>query len=90
MSPERTCPDCDATLPTDAPRRLCPECLMDAGLSRTSTGRSATTGSFEPAGPGGLATIRLRPGDPLLQGRGEWPPSTLGVRKSLTSCPTVI
>jgi serine/threonine-protein kinase len=57
MSPERTCPDCGATLPADAPRGLCPECLMGAALSRTSTGGSSPTGGFEPAGQGVLATI---------------------------------
>jgi hypothetical protein len=57
MSPERTCPDCGAILPADAPRGLCPECLMGAALPRNSTGGSATTGGFEPAGPGVLATI---------------------------------
>src|SRR5262245_46764995 len=57
MSPERKCPDCGATLPADAPRGLCPECLMGAALSRTSTGGSAATGGFEPAGMGVLATI---------------------------------
>ena len=49
MSPERTCPDCGARLPADAPRGLCPECLMGAALSRTSTGGSAATGGFAPA-----------------------------------------
>ena len=34
MKPERTCPDCGATLPADAPRGLCPNCLMGAALSQ--------------------------------------------------------
>ena len=57
MSPERTCPDCGAILPADAPRGLCPECLRGAALPRTSSGGSATTGGFEPAAQGVLATI---------------------------------
>ena len=64
MSPERTCPDCGATLPADAPRGLCPECLMGAALPSTSppsheaTGTfEPATGTFEPAGPGVLDTI---------------------------------
>ena len=57
MRPERTCPDCGATLPADAPRGLCPNCLMGAALSRTSPPLHEATGAFEPAGPGVLATI---------------------------------
>jgi tRNA A-37 threonylcarbamoyl transferase component Bud32 len=57
MSPERTCPDCGSTLPDDAPRGLCPECLMGAALPRTSTGRSAATDAFAPAEASVLATI---------------------------------
>ena len=52
MSPERTCPDCGATLPADAPRGLCPKCLMGAALSRT-------VDAGEPAGD-----RRLRAGRP--------------------------
>src|SRR3954454_24642125 len=53
MSPERPCPDCGAPLPTDAPRGLCPDCLMRAALSRPDN-RSASWGaptvSLQPAG----------------------------------------
>src|SRR6516165_8152584 len=49
MKPERTCPDCGATLPADAPRGLCPNCLMGAALPSTSPPSSAATGTFEPA-----------------------------------------
>jgi hypothetical protein len=51
MSPERTCPDCGRSLPADAPRGLCPECLMRAGLSRSSSG------GFAPTVTGVLGTI---------------------------------
>jgi serine/threonine-protein kinase len=57
MSPERTCPDCGATLPADAPRGLCPDCLMRAALSQGSTGRWTATGAFEPTGSRVLAAI---------------------------------
>src|SRR4051812_19782028 len=32
MTPNPTCPECGAELPTDAPRGLCPACLLKAGL----------------------------------------------------------
>ena len=59
MKPERTCPDCGATLPADAPRGLCPNCLMGAALPSTSpvASHSTATGIVEPAGPGVLETI---------------------------------
>jgi hypothetical protein len=57
MSQERTCPDCGATLPADAPRGLCPECLMAAAFPRTSNGSAPATSAFEPANPGVLDTI---------------------------------
>src|SRR6516165_4430906 len=57
MKPERTCPDCGATLPADAPRGLCPNCLMGAALPSTSPPSHEATGTFEPAGPGVLDTI---------------------------------
>ena len=57
MKPERTCPDCGATLPADAPRGLCPNCLMGAALPSTSPSSHGATGIVEPAGPGVLDTI---------------------------------
>ena len=57
MSPERNCPDCGAMLPADAPRGLCPECLMGAACSRTSISPFTATGAFELTGQGILATI---------------------------------
>ena len=57
MGPERTCPDCGKSLPADAPRGLCPECLMGAALSRRSSGGSATSGGSAPAGACVLDTI---------------------------------
>src|SRR6516225_1067093 len=47
--PERTCPDCGETLPADAPRGLCPNCLMGAALPSTSPSAHEATGTFEPA-----------------------------------------
>jgi serine/threonine-protein kinase len=57
MIPERTCPNCGAALPADAPRGLCPQCLMGAALSGPVSGRDGATGVHEPAEPGVLATI---------------------------------
>ena len=57
MSPERTCPDCGAILPADAPRGLCPKCLIGAACSRTSMSPFTATGAFELTGQGILATI---------------------------------
>ncbi len=57
MKPQRTCPDCGATLPADAPRGLCPNCLMGAALPSTSPASHETTGTFELAGPGVLDSI---------------------------------
>jgi tRNA A-37 threonylcarbamoyl transferase component Bud32 len=57
MTAEHTCPDCGATLPADAPRGLCPNCLMGAALPSTSRPAPEATGAFEPAGPGVLDTI---------------------------------
>jgi hypothetical protein len=57
MRPEHHCPDCGAILPADAPRGLCPNCLIEAALFNTSTGGFAPNVRFEPAGDGVLATI---------------------------------
>ena len=57
MKPERTCPDCGATLPADAPRGLCPNCLMGAALPGTPPPSSTATGAVEPAVLGVLETI---------------------------------
>ena len=57
MSPERKCPDCGRALPADAPRGLCPECLMGAAVWRGSSGGSVTTSDFAPAAAGVLDTI---------------------------------
>jgi serine/threonine-protein kinase len=64
MSADRTCPDCGAVLPADAPRGLCPACLMGAALSRISaTGARSwpeLTVAFEPSGrsaPGAAGSL---------------------------------
>jgi serine/threonine-protein kinase len=57
MSPEHTCPDCGAALPADAPRGLCPHCLMGAALSGPASGGDDATRVHEPAKAGVLATI---------------------------------
>jgi serine/threonine-protein kinase len=57
MTPDRTCPDCGAALPADAPRGLCPQCLMGAALSGRATDASAETGVHGPDGRGVLDSI---------------------------------
>src|SRR5262249_2530501 len=57
MKSETTCPDCGATLPADAPRGLCPNCLMGAAHPSTSHMAHEAIGTFESAGPGVLETI---------------------------------
>lgn len=32
MTTARTCPECHAPLPADAPEELCPQCMMKAGM----------------------------------------------------------
>ena len=51
MSGERTCPDCRSTLPADAPRGLCPRCLMGAALS------AGDATAAHARGPGVLETL---------------------------------
>jgi serine/threonine-protein kinase len=58
MSPVRPCPDCGALLPSDAPRGLCPHCLIRAALARPA--------SEGPAADAEL-TVSLAPADPSPQ-----------------------
>jgi len=55
MSPIRTCPDCGAVLPPDAPRGLRPHCLMRAALARPTTDGPAAETEL---------TVSLAPADP--------------------------
>jgi serine/threonine-protein kinase len=57
MTPEHLCLDCGAALPADAPRGLCPQCLMGAALSGPGSGANGTTGEHESPEAGVLATI---------------------------------
>jgi hypothetical protein len=54
MTSDLTCPECDEPLPADAPRGLCPACLLRAGLLDTSSadGLSEVTTSYAGSGPG--------------------------------------
>ncbi len=57
MGSERICPDCGAMLPADAPRGLCPDCLMGAAFGRpSSVGLDGNTATG-PAAAGILDTI---------------------------------
>jgi tRNA A-37 threonylcarbamoyl transferase component Bud32 len=58
MSAVRTCPECGAGLPPDAPGGLCPRCLLGAGLGREAGSGGSTAAyrsGFEPPGPAELA-----------------------------------
>ncbi len=57
MRSERICPDCGQALPADAPRGLCPQCLMGAARSGPASGGNGATGGREPGVAGVLATI---------------------------------
>jgi hypothetical protein len=66
MMPEPTSTRCDELLPADAPRGLCPACLLPAGLAGDSSeadGPSDVTTSHAWSGPGpeaGGITTSLR------------------------------
>jgi serine/threonine protein kinase len=47
--PSRACPECGASLPTDAPGGLCPRCLLGAGLTATVDPQPAGRGRVVPA-----------------------------------------
>ena len=57
MKPERICPDCGAAVPADAPRGLCPQCLLKAALLGPWADASAAIGEFETSDAGVLDTI---------------------------------
>src|SRR5688500_8377842 len=43
MNGQRTCPKCGTVLPLDAPEGLCPQCLIQAGLSNNATGTASSS-----------------------------------------------
>ena len=45
MPEPKTCPNCDAPLPEDAPSGICPKCLMLAGLEDSAESNEAADGS---------------------------------------------
>lgn len=69
MADERNCPQCGADLPANAPKGLCPQCLMRAGMPGGTEGETAASsamshdmansvtpaGGFVPPEPGQLA-----------------------------------
>ena len=62
MAEKTNCPECGADLPANAPKGLCPQCLMKAGMqiSTEGEGPGATEGGTPPSGfvppkPGELA-----------------------------------
>jgi hypothetical protein len=47
MAEKTNCPECGADLPANAPKGLCPQCLMKAGMQITGEGGEA--------GPSGIS-----------------------------------
>ncbi|MCH8193900.1 MAG: protein kinase [Planctomycetes bacterium] len=58
MAEEKSCPKCGADLPANAPKGLCPQCLMKAGMQVGSEGGKAGPGDITP----GMPTSATPPG----------------------------
>ena len=58
MAEEKRCPKCGADLPANAPKGLCPQCLMKAGMQVGSEGGKAGPEDITP----GMPTSATRPG----------------------------
>ena len=94
MSAERTCPDCGSTLPADAPRGLCPDCLMGAALPAVVLGRARGDWHRRAGRPGVLETIAQRIGPVprvLLRDTapGEEPGADRPPRRQATPTPSI-
>ena len=58
MTQPRTCPECHAEIPTDAPPGVCPYCALRAGLRFENTTRSdSQSGPHTPLAPEDLSRI---------------------------------
>jgi predicted Ser/Thr protein kinase len=61
MTTTRSCPECGAELPPDAPQGLCPKCLLGMGIEPDDPGRGASTTAhrapFVAPGPAELARL---------------------------------
>ena len=78
MTSDLTCPECGERLPADAPRGLCPACLLKAGLaSDTSEALDPVevTSTFLGPARGGprRGPRRVQPAGPVGWGRA-WAP----------------
>ena len=60
----KCCPQCGASLPDDAPRGLCPKCLMAGVMQGTEAGAPVTTRIPKPAAP---TVEQLAPSFPNLE-----------------------
>ncbi len=73
MADERTCPDCGAAMPPDAPEGICPACLMAAGLESAPSVHDDPTLPLDPRNrDGGPATTddRASPPSPTAEQPG--------------------
>ena len=85
MNAENRCPVCNAELPANAPRGLCPACLLKGGLTTASgAAGSPRDDDFVPPTPEQLAP--LFPDLEILEliGRGGWASSTKPGRSGST------
>ena len=53
MPPAINCPDCGSPLPAEAPEGLCPKCLLQAGLEKTTDRPASSATAAGPRIPGG-------------------------------------
>ena len=82
MSTEKTCPQCHAKLPSDAPAGLCPRCLI-----RSAAGLGAPLPDVDFPDIGDAADVARRlPQFEIIEllGRAAWAPSTKRASRSST------
>ena len=87
MADERTCPDCGAALPPDAPEGLCPACLMAGGLNPVASADDDPTLPFDPRNlHGGSATAHDAHRRPLRPLNNRARISAPSATSAITSC----
>jgi hypothetical protein len=88
MGPARTCPQCHATLPDDAPDGPCPRCLYGVVMGASSTEETADA----PAPIGAAATVTHTPQGPARLGHDETtldvPPGKVGPTAASSDTPS--
>ncbi len=66
MTENKTCPECGAPLPPDAPAGVCPKCLLQAGIQDAETDQEqiAAAQTLLPNSPSAADTPTIPPPDP--------------------------